>query len=47
LIVGLLVLQHLLARHQDPASIDAAFFRANAGLSLLFLAAVVADVLWR
>jgi 4-hydroxybenzoate polyprenyltransferase len=44
LITSLLVWQHVLARHRDPVAINAAFFRANAGLSLVFLAAVVVDV---
>jgi hypothetical protein len=38
--------QHLLARKQDPISLNAAFFRMNAIVSVVFLAAVVADIAW-
>ncbi len=44
LMAGCLVRQHRLARKQDPASLNTAFFRMNAIISLLFLAAVLVDV---
>ncbi len=40
-----LLVQHSLARKQDPASLNTAFFRMNAIISVVFLAAVVADVI--
>ena len=40
LIAVCLVWQHLLARRQDPVSLNAAFFRMNAIISGVFLAAV-------
>jgi hypothetical protein len=43
--VACLVWQHLLARKQDPVSLNAAFFRMNAVISVVFLAAVMVDVL--
>jgi 4-hydroxybenzoate polyprenyltransferase len=42
-----LVTQHVLARKQDPVSLNAAFFRMNAIISTVFLGAVVVDVVWR
>lgn len=42
-----LVAQHVLARRQDPASLNIAFFRMNAVISAVFLFAVVADVISR
>ena len=39
-IVVCLVVQHLLARKQDPVSLNAAFFRMNAIISVVLLAAV-------
>ncbi len=42
-----LLTQHLLARRQDPVSLNVAFFRMNAIISVVFLAAVVVDVIWR
>ncbi len=42
-----LVAQHVLARKQDPVSLNAAFFRMNAVISAVFLLAVVADVISR
>jgi 4-hydroxybenzoate polyprenyltransferase len=42
-----LVAQHVLARKQDPVSLNAAFFRMNAIISAVFLLAVVADVVSR
>jgi 4-hydroxybenzoate polyprenyltransferase len=46
-IVVCLVHQHRLARNQDPVSVNAAFFRMNAVISVVLLAAVVADVVLR
>jgi 4-hydroxybenzoate polyprenyltransferase len=46
-IVACLIGQHFLARKQDPVSLNAAFFRMNAIISVVFLAAVAADVYWR
>ena len=42
-----LVNQHRLARNQDPVSVNAAFFRMNAVISVVLLAAAVADVVCR
>ena len=42
-----LVVQHVVARKRDPVSMNLAFFRMNAIISVVFLAAVVADVGWR
>lgn len=42
-----LVAQHVLARKQDPVSLNTAFFRMNAVISAVFLFAVVADVISR
>lgn len=47
IILVCLVGQHLLARKQDPVSLNAAFFRMNAVISAVFLGAVVIDVVWR
>ena len=46
-IVVCLVYQHRLARNQDPVSVNAAFFRMNAVISVVLLASVVAGVTWR
>jgi len=46
-IVACLIAQHLLARKQDPVSLNVAFFRMNAVISVVFLAAVMVDVMWR
>jgi 4-hydroxybenzoate polyprenyltransferase len=46
-IVACLVHQHRLARNLDPVSVNAAFFRMNAVISVVLLAAVVADVVLR
>ena len=44
-IIGLcLVVQHVVARKRDPVSLNVAFFRMNAIISVVFLGAVVADV---
>ena len=40
-IVACLIWQHFLARKQDPVSLNAAFFRMNAIISVVFLLAVV------
>jgi 4-hydroxybenzoate polyprenyltransferase len=40
-----LVVQHVVARKRDPTSLNMAFFRMNAIISVVFLAAVVADVI--
>lgn len=45
-IAACLLGQHLLARKQDPASLQAAFFRMNAIISVVFLAGVAAAVVW-
>jgi 4-hydroxybenzoate polyprenyltransferase len=42
-----LAVQHVLARKQDPVSLNAAFFRMNAIISAVFLGAVAVDVVWR
>ena len=46
-IVACLMAQHRLARKQDPVSLNVAFFRMNAIISVVFLAAVMVDVFWR
>jgi 4-hydroxybenzoate polyprenyltransferase len=40
-----LVAQHVLARKQDPVSLNVAFFRMNAVISAVFLLAVIASVI--
>ena len=47
IIVACLVVQHVVARNRDPVSLNVAFFRMNATISMVFLAAVVFDVMWR
>jgi len=47
IILACLVVQHILARKRDPVSLNAAFFRMNAVISAVFLAAVVVDVVSR
>jgi len=47
IIVGCLMVQHILARKQDPVSLNAAFFRMNAVISAVFLGAVVVDVMMK
>ena len=42
-----LVWQHALARRRNPANLNLAFFRMNAVISVIFLVAVAADVVWR
>lgn len=45
-IAALLLLEHILARRRDTASINAAFFKLNAVVSSLFLAAVTVEVVF-
>lgn len=45
-ILGLLVAEHLLARRRDVRSINLAFFKLNAVISLLFLAIVSVEVVF-
>jgi 4-hydroxybenzoate polyprenyltransferase len=45
IIVACLIGQHVVARKRDPVSLNVAFFRMNAIISVVFLAAVVADVM--
>jgi 4-hydroxybenzoate polyprenyltransferase len=47
IILVCLVGQHVLARKQEPVSLNVAFFRMNAIISAVFLFAVVADVISR
>ena len=47
IIVFCLIVQHVVARRRDPVSLNVAFFRMNAIISMVFLAAVVVDVVWR
>jgi 4-hydroxybenzoate polyprenyltransferase len=47
IIVACLVVQHVVARNRDPVSLNVAFFRMNATISMVLLAAVVFDVMWR
>lgn len=42
-----LVYEHRLARRGDPVSVNAAALRVNGVISVVFLLAVVADVIWR
>ena len=39
------VVQHIVARKRDPVSLNVAFFRMNAIISVVFLTAVVVDVI--
>lgn len=45
-ILGLLLMEHLLARRRDVRSINAAFFKLNGTVSLVFLVIVVAEVVF-
>jgi 4-hydroxybenzoate polyprenyltransferase len=47
IILVCLMVQHILARKQDPVSLNTAFFRMNAVISAVFLGGVVVDVVWR
>ena len=42
-----LVYEHRLARRGDPVSVNAAALRVNGVISVIFLMAVMADVMWR
>jgi 4-hydroxybenzoate polyprenyltransferase len=42
-----LIVQHAVARKRDPVSLNVAFFRMNAIISMVFLTAVVVDVICR
>ncbi len=44
LILALLVFEHFLARRRDPVSINTAFFKLNASISLILLVVVVVEV---
>jgi len=44
IILVCVAVQHILARKQDPVSLNIAFFRMNAVISAVFLVAVVTDV---
>ncbi|HTI72349.1 MAG TPA: UbiA-like polyprenyltransferase [Candidatus Limnocylindria bacterium] len=45
IVIGaLLMMEHLLARRRDPASINVAFFKLNGVVSIVFLAAVAVEV---
>jgi 4-hydroxybenzoate polyprenyltransferase len=46
-IAACLVHQHRLARNRDPVSVNAAFFRMNAVISVVLLASVIAEVVWK
>jgi 4-hydroxybenzoate polyprenyltransferase len=46
IIVGCLMAQHLFASRRDVASINVAFFRLNALISVVLLGAVIVDVIW-
>jgi len=46
LILGLLLLEHLLARRRDPAAVNAAFFKLNAAVSLIFLVIVAVEIVF-
>jgi 4-hydroxybenzoate polyprenyltransferase len=41
-----LVVQHVAARKRDPVSLNVAFFRMNATISVVFLASVLASVIF-
>ncbi len=47
IIAGCLVYEHRLARRGDPVSVNAAALRVNGVISVIFLMAVIADVVWR
>jgi 4-hydroxybenzoate polyprenyltransferase len=46
-ILGCLVLEHWIARHRSLNWINVAFFRLNAVVSAVFLAVVVAEVIFQ
>lgn len=45
-ILGLLLFEHSLARRRDPASVNAAFFKLNGAISLIFLVVVTVEVIF-
>ncbi len=45
-ILGLLVAEHILARRRDLRWVNAAFFKLNAVISMLFLAVTVVEVVF-
>lgn len=45
-IAGCLAVEHRLAQRRDPVSLNLAFFRMNAVISVLFLVATIAGVWW-
>ena len=47
MIAACLIYEHRLARRGDPVSVNVAALRVNGVISLIFLAAVVVDVIWR
>ena len=47
MILVCLIAQHILARKQDPVTLNVAFFRLNAVISTVFFGSVVVDVVWR
>ncbi|MEN9675922.1 MAG: hypothetical protein RIS76_1818 [Verrucomicrobiota bacterium] len=46
LILGLLFFEHSLARRRDPVSVNDAFFKLNAAISLIFLVVVTVEVVF-
>jgi len=46
LILGLLVFEHFLARKRDPISVNAAFFKLNASISIILLVVVGVEVIF-
>lgn len=46
LILGLLLMEHLLARRRDPVSVNTAFFKLNGSVSLIFLVVVIVEVVF-
>lgn len=46
LILGLLVFEHQLARKRDPVSVNNAFFKLNAAISLIFLVVVTVEIVF-
>ena len=46
LILGLLLMEHLLARRRTPAAVNAAFFKLNATISITYLIVVLCEILF-
>jgi 4-hydroxybenzoate polyprenyltransferase len=46
LILALLVFEHILARRRDPISINAAFFKLNATISVILLVVVAVEIVF-